>query len=256
MRAKAPEHWKGISWEEKARENPLSAVMTTSDMTDAPPDDFSPEQLDAFFAKGRALWSKHVAPLLKDAPAGALVTEYGCGAGRILRAAVDDGYVCAGIDISPTMLGHCARLVPEAALYALDPDGRCAAPSGSAALVFSYSVLQHIASLKNYITAVDQMCRVLKPGGVLAVQLNCEDFNQGDLDAPGRTENFEDHSLHFHPGADKAYKRHPQDEWSGVYVGAAYFTALLAERGVTAERWYYHNPNKLRAMWVVGRKAA
>ena len=58
------------------------------------------------------------------------------------------------------------------------------------------------------------------------------------------------------PGADKVYKNHPQDEWSGVYIGADTMTALLAERGVAVERWYYHNPNKLRALWVVGRKAA
>ena len=258
MRAKAPEHWKDISWEKKAQENPLHAVMTTSEMENAPADGFSPETLDAFFAKGRALHDKHLAPLiprLAGAPAGAPVVEYGCGAGRLLRPFVDKGFPSAGIDISPTMLGHCAELVPEAGRFLLDAEGRCTAPSGEAALVFTYSVLQHIALLSNFITAVDEMCRVLRPGGVLAAQLNCEDF-LGGFDDPDRTENFEDHSLHYKPGADKPFRTHPQDEWSGVYIGHTLMDRLLADRGVVVERWYYHNPNKLRAMWVVGTKAA
>ncbi|MBI4605235.1 MAG: hypothetical protein HY721_25005 [Planctomycetes bacterium] len=49
---KVPEHWNTSSWEEKARENPLYAVMTTPDLLDADPESFSAEHLAPFFAKG------------------------------------------------------------------------------------------------------------------------------------------------------------------------------------------------------------
>ncbi len=92
----------------------------------------------------------------------------------------DAGVKAVGIDISPTMLEHCRALVPGAhALHALDDAGRTPAQDGSAALVFSYSVLQHVGLLGAYIAALDEICRLLAPGGVVALQLNCEDFKSG-----------------------------------------------------------------------------
>ncbi|HEX3729954.1 MAG TPA: class I SAM-dependent methyltransferase [Opitutaceae bacterium] len=254
-----PDHWFDVDWEQKARENPLSAVMTTEEMQSAPAEDFSPATLDAFFAKGRQLFDGHVGPLLAGLPDDAgrpLVVEYGCGAGRILKAVVEAGYPCAGIDIAQTMLRHCARLNPEPALYPLDPAGRCSLPSGSAALVYCYAVVQHISRLSNYVTAIDEMCRIVRPGGMLAIQVNCEDFGGGDLDKPDRTENFETYSLHYRAGSREPHQRHDHNEWSGVYIGYDTLCGLLAERGLTIERRYYHTRKKLRGLWVVASKAA
>ncbi len=253
-RYRRPEHWLDADWEAKAQENPLLAIMTTPGMSEASPSEFTPDQLDAFFTRGRKLFDSHLKPLLAGLDPKGLVVEYGCGAGRIMRAVIDSGHPCAGIDISPTMLEHCRKLLPEAsATYLLDETGRCAAPSSQAVIVYSYSVLQHISSLERYITALDEMCRMLKPVGALAIQVNCEDFKAGP-DAGYRTENFETYSLHFRPGKAGPYKRKEQDHWSGVYIGYDLLVRLLAERGVTAERWYYHNPHKPRAIWAIGRK--
>ncbi len=52
-RHRRPEHWLDADWEAKARENPLLAIMTTPEMSDAPPSEFSADQLDEFFARGR-----------------------------------------------------------------------------------------------------------------------------------------------------------------------------------------------------------
>ena len=249
-----PEHWLDADWEAKARENPLLAIMTTNGMADAPPETFSEELLEEFFARGRKLFDVHLKPLLDGLDPDGLVVEYGCGAGRVMKAVIADGHPCAGIDISPTMLERCRELTPETrAVHLLDEHGRCSAPSAEAVLVYSYSVLQHISELSRYVTALDEMCRILKPGGVLAIQLNCEDFKAG-ADYPYRTENFETHSLHYRPTKPEPYKRHEQDHWSGVYIGYDLLVSLLAERGVTVERWYYHNPAKPRAIWAVGRK--
>jgi len=252
--------WEGTTWEEKARQNPLFAVMTTPAMEDASPDQFDEKQLAEFFAKGELLYTTHVAPLialLPDRDQNPLVMEYGCGVGRILKAVGAAGVRCAGIDISPTMIEHCRRLAPDAeALYVLDADGRTNAPDACASAVYSYAVVQHISALSNYVRAFDEMCRVLKPGGVIAVQVNCEDFVSGDFDAPDSTENFETYSLHTRRGEKKPYSRHEQNHWSGVYIGHALQTQIFADRGVSVERLYYHSKKKLRAVWYVGRKAA
>ncbi len=252
-----PKRWNRTSWEDKARQNPLLAVQTTEDMLDAPASGFTPEQIESLLARGRRLFAERIAPLLAESgasPAEALVVEYGCGVGRILKAIAGASWRCAGIDISETMIAHARVLAPEAeALHVLDGAGRSGMPDGAAAVVFSYAVVQHIRTLSACVAALDEMCRVLQPGGLLAVHLNCEDFTSVP---PGRTENQEDRSLHFHAGEDTPYWEHVQDDWSGVYIGRDTLTALLAARGVAVDRWFSHNPEKPRGVWVVGRKAA
>ena len=254
-RFRRPERWQETDWEARARgENPLRAIMTAEGMVDAVASAYSPALVDAFFARGRKLFQANLAPLLAGREGRGLVLEYGCGAGRILKAVIDAAHPCAGVDISPTMLQRCREFVPEAGdLYLLDEHGRCAAPSSEAVLVYSYTVLQHIASLSRFVVALDEMCRILRPGGDLAIQVYCEDFTGGP-DQPGRTENFETRSVHYRPAQTRPYKRHDQDAWSGIHIGYDLLGQLLAERGVAVERWYYHNPKKRRAIWIVGRK--
>ena len=257
--ARVPKGWKDLSWEEMARENPLFAVQTTEPMADAPPTDFTPEQRDDLFRKGRKLFIDQLRRPLAKVMLGredALVVEYGCGVGRILNAVVEAGYRCAGIDISPTMLAHCRRLTPGVeALYPLDDAGRSAMPDESARAVFSFAVVQHIDSLTRYLAAFDEMCRILQPGGLLTVQLNCKDFEGGDLEAPERTENHEDHSLHFRRGETEPYLRHDQNHWSGVYIGHQLLADRLADRGLALKGWRYHGPDKPASVWFMARKA-
>jgi SAM-dependent methyltransferase len=250
--------WKSMSWEEMAQENPMLAVMTTDDMADAPPTDFSPELLEVFFRKGRRLFRRRIAGMLAHSPdpkEQSFVVEYGCGMGRLLKPLAEAGYRCAGIDISPTMLEHCRELVPEVeALYGLDEAGRSQMPDNCASVVYSYAVVQHIDSLSRYLAAFDEMCRVLKPGGLLAVQLNCKDFEHGDFNTPGRTENHEAFSLHWGPGEAGEPLRHDQSHWSGVYIGHDRITRHLKRRKLKPEAWSFHNPEKLLSLWLVARK--
>ncbi len=256
-RFRQPERWREEDWDATARgENPLSAILTSEGLVSAEPPAFSPALVDAFFARGRTLFQTNLEPLLSGRGGVGLVLEYGCGAGRIMKSVIEYGHPCAGVDVSPTMLERCGELVPEAGpLYLLDKDGHFAAPSAQAVLVYSYSVLQHIASLSRFVVALDEMCRVLAPGGDLAIQVYCEDFTAGP-DQPSRTENHEGWSLHYRPARPRPYKRHDQDPWRGIYIGFSELGRLLAERGVSIERWYYHNPRKRRSIWVIGRKGA
>ena len=98
--------WKDRDWEFKARHNPLFAVQTTDDLASSAASNFSPEALDSLFAKGRKLFRKNIAPLL-DGYADPLLAEYGCGVGRILKAATEAGHRCIGIFWwEPAVAGH------------------------------------------------------------------------------------------------------------------------------------------------------
>jgi SAM-dependent methyltransferase len=254
-RFRRPEGWREADWDARAGgENPMAAIRTAEGLVNASPPAFSQALVDAFFTRGRTLFQTNLAPLLASRGGMGQVFEYGCGAGRIMKSVVERGHPCAGVDISPSMLQRCREFVPEAGpLYLLGDDGRFTAPSGQAVLVYSYSVLQHIASLSRFVVALDEMCRVLATGGDLAIQVYCEDFTAGP-DQPSRTENYEVRSLHYRPGRAGPYMRHDQDPWRGIYIGYDQLGRLLAERGVSIERWYYHNPKKPRSIWIIGRK--
>jgi SAM-dependent methyltransferase len=254
-----PKHWVRSSWEEKARENPLFAIMTTPDMADAKPEYFDEAHIEKFKEKGRVLFNKHVSKAIDLSgfkKQDSLIVEFGCGVGRILNKLVEEGISCAGVDISPTMLDHCRRMVPgvkslhlchaETAITDLDDE--------AATVVFSYAVLQHISSLNLFENSITEMCRILKPRGILAIQVNCEDFVDGDLSNPNKTENFESYSLHYKSGQLKTYMKHKQDNWSGVYIGIEKMKELLGRNRIEVQNIYYHNPKKLRALWVMGRK--
>jgi ubiquinone/menaquinone biosynthesis C-methylase UbiE len=249
-----PKHWKSNTWEEKARENPLYAVMTMPEMESAGAEDFSPEHLQLFFEKGRKLANRLVMPSLKLAPTEGMVIEYGCGAGRILSALVARGIQCVGIDISPTMLEHCRNFVPDIEqLVCLDAQGRVELPDGYARVVYSYAVVQHIDKLSAYEKAVQEMCRLLRPQGRLVLQVNCEDYTLAQNGELGRTENYEDYSVHYAPGESKG-KIHNNTTWSGVYIGLGYLQKLLASRGVSMTDIEPYNEKKPRAIVVFGIK--
>lgn len=193
-----------LTWEEKARRNPLWAVMSVDEFAEAgaDPAEWTPEQLALFFDKGRALFESYLRPSLERGridPRTALVVEYGSGMGRILRAVHAAGYRCAGVDISETMLVHSRRLVPEVSdLHQLRPDGGIPLSDASADYVYSYAVLQHIPRTSQVRRAVVEMCRILKPGGLLRLQFQPGSMPFGSPPLGGSNAlNAEDRSLVF-----------------------------------------------------------
>lgn len=240
-----PRHWKQTSWEQKAQENPLFAIQISDEMLSAPADGFPPHLLASLFHRGRRLFKRHVQPYLAG---DEVLFEYGCGAGRILNAAIEAGHRVYGEDISPTMIAHCRRLVPAAEVYDLE-EGRGAIPDGAADMVYSFVVLQHIQLLSDYLAALDEITRVLKSGGQFTLHLNCVDIETG-----GRTENHEAYSLHYRPGETEPFLHHNQCNISGVKIGKKLLVETLAKGGLSIETWRPHNAAKPEAVWVTGRK--
>jgi SAM-dependent methyltransferase len=170
-----------LSWEEKAKKNPLYAVMSADERfaeKGSDPADWTEEDLEIFFKKGKMLFDSFILPVLLRANINiesAFIVEYGSGLGTILKAIKAAGYDCAGIDISPTMLEFSRKVVPEVTdLSCLDEHGRSNIPSGSADLVYSRAVMQHIKELSHVRTAIAEMSRILKPGGFLKLHFRTQ----------------------------------------------------------------------------------
>lgn len=256
--ASVPEHWTKTSWEEKARENPLYAIMTVDEFTEETLDTLDSEIPASFFEKGQRIYDALVKGNLsaRELAVPLKMFDYGCGIGRIMRAVIDAGHEVSGADISETMIARARDVVPEArALVTVAQNGRIDLPDGAFDIAYSFAVLQHISSLKAHQKAVSEMCRLLKPGGWLIIQVNCEDFGvlteAGD---PSYTVNFERVSVHLDPATLDPLRVHPQDNWSGVYIGREKLVDHLNENGMRVLSYSGWSKGKPRATVFVARK--
>lgn len=108
---------------------------------------------------------------------GGLVVEVGCGTGLLTRHLVDAGHRVVATDASPAMLDIARSHVPEALdhrLVALPDD-----PLGEAdAVVSTGHALSYLPSREQLEEALVACARALRPGGVLALDL--EDLTTRD----------------------------------------------------------------------------
>jgi SAM-dependent methyltransferase len=123
---------------------------------------------------------QHVQVLLKFfGPLGSrIVLDVGCGKGRFARVLLEKNPAARiwGLDISQKMLRHVPEGVNAAAGSMTD------LPFGDAVFdcVYATESLEHAVEIER---AVDEMCRVLKPGGKLVIiDKNAERW--GELETP------------------------------------------------------------------------
>lgn len=263
-----------LTWEEKARQNPLWAVMSVDEFAGAggDPSSWSPDQLALFFDKGRTLFDVFLRPSLQRArilPGQGFIVEYGSGMGRILRSVRDAGYRCAGVDISDTMLQHSRRLVPEVQeLHLLRRDGGVPLQDGEADYVYSYAVLQHVARTSLVRRAVREMCRVLKPGGLLRLQFQPGSMPFGAPPRAGtRALNFERSSLTFRWVSLQRRWRVPEwvprlplvrlqghNNWGGVPLRWETMRSFLEAGGVRLLSLERDPVAEWNSVWLLGKK--
>lgn len=99
--------------------------------------------------------------------------EIGCSWGRWCVAAARKGYRPIGIDPSLKGVRAARRVAQQLGIEAdyLVADGRALPfPDGTFEQAFSYSVLQHL-SKENTSATLQEICRVLRPGGQCQVQM-------------------------------------------------------------------------------------
>ena len=153
-------------WDDRAQENAAWYVDTSLSYDD--PD------MARFFATGERV----VAEALLEAPVQprerTMAVEIGPGLGRICRALADHFDRVVGIDVSAEMVEQARALVPDerVAFVVGDGVGLHGVEDRSADLVTSFTVLQHLPSQALVLGYLREGARVLRPGGVLAVQWN------------------------------------------------------------------------------------
>jgi len=144
----------------------------------------------AFFASGERDYRLTVEPRMQTLgvdPASAIALEIGCGIGRMTRSFAERFHSVVALDVSMEMLRR------GRALHAGNPrilwvpgTGVDLAPVASESIDFVYSflVLQHVPAVRIGLRYVDEMMRVLKPGGAFAFQFRSA--RERSLSARGR----------------------------------------------------------------------
>jgi SAM-dependent methyltransferase len=195
-------------WNTRARQNPFLYVCTT---------DASNEE--EFWLSGERDLTERVLDGL-DLASDATVVEIGCGVGRLLRPLSKRVGRAIGVDISTEMIARGRRLCSDLANVEFQ---RCEGDlkgidDGICDFVFSHIVFQHLPR-RIYITRyLKEALRVLKPGGVLRVQVD------------GRSR--------------QVFRRVVADSWSGVVYSGRQLRRTLqrvgfAEIGLDGERTQY-----------------
>lgn len=116
---------------------------------------------------------------------GARVLDYGCGAGRLVRAGLAAGLAIQGVDIF--YAGSRAREEAQAsgllgsAIHEMT-DGRLPYPDESFHLIVNNQVMEHVEDLDAVLCEIH---RVLKPGGlVLSLFPSVDVFREGHIGIP------------------------------------------------------------------------
>lgn len=227
-------------WDRAALTN-ATWYVDTSQRYDAP-------DMDRFFADGRTV----VAQALDDhehlLPGHGLAVDVGCGVGRLSRALAERFDAVVGVDVSPEMVARARELVPDPRVRFEVGDGASLRPvdTGTADLVLSFVVFQHIPDPDVIAAYVREAGRVLRPGGLLVFQWN---------DLPGsRRWAFAREVRHTLARAGLARARHrgrTHREFLGSRVPLARVRRMLAEAGL--EEVEVRNPGEFWA-WMWARK--
>lgn len=168
---------KDLTWEEKARENPLFAIMSQEEFTNSTGEP-SEEQLQHFFNRGVQIWDQMLEgsfALAHEMNGGNVTSaEYGCGMGRTLSVPASKGYRVVGLDISETQLELAKRYFPfpdKISYTQIFPKTKIELPEGSLQFIYSYAVFQHISAISDVLFAFNELCRLLSKNGVLLIQV-------------------------------------------------------------------------------------
>jgi SAM-dependent methyltransferase len=155
-------------WDDRARKNGFHYIASWRRFWD----------VDSFLASGEQDYQQFVLSALErcGVPSlGKVMVELGCGVGRMTANFARHYEHVIAVDVSAEMLRN-ARQIHSAEkniawVHASGTDLACLS-TGTADFVFSYLVLQHLPTEELAITYVQEMLRILRPGGVFLFQFN------------------------------------------------------------------------------------
>jgi SAM-dependent methyltransferase len=155
-------------WDDRARRNAFHYIASWRREWDR----------DSFLSSGEEDFERLVAPILRRhglPTAGGVMLELGCGAGRMTRSFARRFKHVYAVDISRQMLQEARKIysTQENILWLLSNGADLACvKSNSFDLVFSYLVLQHLPKEVLASRYLEEMLRVLRPGGAFLFQFN------------------------------------------------------------------------------------
>lgn len=246
-----------LSWEEKAKLNPLFAVMSDEIFKDSGTE-FTSEQLSMFYQQGENFWKRWLQSLLwnKKDVTDISILEYGCGMGRIINQAAAAGLKSAGVDISASQLEYAKEFCPNAAaieFILLNNEGLVPKKDECYDIVYSYAVLQHIKQTSALKKAVQEICRLTKIGGQVRLQVRSQhEYLSSGKYKSFRAINFEDSSLCFYfrkagPIYIPMIKYNKHTNWVGACANFSInsLSILLINDGIKINQIEFDNENKL-----------
>jgi SAM-dependent methyltransferase len=169
---------------------------------------------------------------------GKTVLEIGCGAGRMTRRLSELFGRVIALDVSEEMLKRAQAALTDRHNVAFlhgDGTGLAAVADRSVDVVFSYITLQHVPTGAGQLGYVRETARVLRLGGVAALQVRANGPLPVMLDLVG-------HVVHAVQG-----RRTLRREWRGVRVRQTDLLTAARSKGARA-RLIRHG---LRHVWLV-----
>lgn len=155
-------------WDERARKDAFLYIASWKD-------DWNEE---AFFASGETDYERLVGPIvarLGITLAESAMAELGCGAGRMTRAFARRFRAVTAIDVSEEMQARAKSYLKDSdnVRWVLTEGVSLAGvETGSMDFVFSYLVLQHYPSTELINGSIQEIMRILRPGGAFLFQFN------------------------------------------------------------------------------------
>ena len=148
-------------WNARAVRNPFFYVETTHWDGD----------IGRFFELGEASARRLIDPVLqRRAPARDLALDLGCGLGRFSRALARRFSSVMAVDVSDRMIAEAKRLQSDGEFknITFEKSDGVILPAAKNAVdfVWSYEVFQHIPTRQSIAANLDEIARVLRPGGI------------------------------------------------------------------------------------------
>lgn len=189
-------------WDAAARQDPMWHIAT-GEAADA----------DTFFASGRRetdLFLSHTGVVPDRSQT---VLEIGCGIGRMTARLAELYGTVVALDVSPEMLARAREALtgyPNISYVLGGGTDLAGIDTSSVDAVFSYIVLQHVPTVAGQLNYLRESRRVLRPGGVAAIQIRSNTPTARVLDWAGHLR----HRLQGRRTLDRAWRgtRIPQRE--------------------------------------------
>lgn len=256
---------KDLTWEEKASENPLFAIMSDK-IFENKSKKIDAGDIKTFYKKGELLWKNYFGDLVNEInlPLDKIILEFGCGMGRLLANPAQQGYKCIGLDISETQINLAKEHFPVQSnvdFIKVDPKKQFNVASESVDLIYSYAVFQHIKYLSDFYFSLNELSRILKKRGYIRIQFRAPNTYTGNFKSFGfRMYNFERLSIIYYWRKllgliIPVVRLIKHDHWGGAgcYVSEKSISKFLTKRGLKI-RTIQFDVEGQQIIWITAQK--